>query len=233
MPTFCSPDIASLASGPRGWPVLEVPWGSGVSRWQLWPATWWHVESILADPFGGSGRKSLQGLSDAYAEVRQLAERPALGESDAWEPCGLVPRGWRPAEAFHLASHFGPGWRLPTDSEWVSVYRWVEAGGAVVDLQALAEWCESQSNAYAKLVCRRLLTQWRDRTTLIDLMMLGTHMVEWVICTGGEFGGRGRCSTPFIASPLDPYPLRPLGVHNQADRLPLFALRAVQFVATS
>jgi hypothetical protein len=222
-----------------GWPAIEFR--TGLARWrcQLWPLTWWQFESVLANPAREPSPRSPRSgpaprLDLSYLELRQLADRPSIADVGAGVRATVV-RGLRPAEATGLADRVGDGWRLPTDSEWLTVYRLLAELQPVVQLSEVIEWCRAEApGPYVREICTRLLARWRETVRLGDLMMLGDGAIEWVTVPGAGFAGRGSSSgvdATFVAHPLDPQPVRPLGDLSREDRLSDFGCRYVRITS--
>ncbi|HEY1733207.1 MAG TPA: hypothetical protein VGG23_02085 [Acidimicrobiales bacterium] len=222
-----------------GWPAIEFR--TGLTRWrcQLWPLTWWQLESVLANPAREPGPRSPRSgsavrLDLSYLELRQLADRPSIADADAGGRAAIV-RGLRPAEAAGLADRLGDDWRLPTDAEWLTVYRLLTELRPVVQLSEVIEWCRAESpGPYVREICTQLLTRWKGTVPLGDLMMLGDGAVEWVTVSGAGFAGRGSSGgtdATFVAHPLDPQPVRPLGDLSTDDRLGDFGCRYVRITS--
>ena len=135
-------------------------------------------------------------------------------------------------EAVYLSSRIGGSWHLPTDGEWVMAFRTLKRIDASVNIGALKSWSLNDcSNRYVGIVTHMLADLWSKDVKLTDLMLLASEVVEWVELPLGRFGARGSTKSSgraFIAHPLDPEPVRPLGDLIRGERLAKFGYRAIE-----
>lgn len=205
MPTYSLTDSITITIDDVGWPAVVFDTVTSRATWQLLPMTWWEIEDLLAE-FGP--REPGMDLQESYRGMCQAAGRPALGAiGRGGEPVSpsIAVRGAIGREAEAVARAVGPQWRLPSPTEWVSMYKLATAHTQPISPSGVMGRIDDLViRPLARAVCEYLLRS-TSPTTLAQLMLLHGNGVDWVYLDRGRYGGRGRQQQPdgsFLATPL-------------------------------